>query len=184
VGSLVQWTVSLAYPRGAAVPPVSRALVIFSDVIKLGRLTWNPRQSRVVAIAHALTLLRARWLRTEPLLPRSMRTGLFRLAWHSRCPVSPAPPVCRGSEREREPHPIANPHRSRLPVFRGPSWCCRELGVAAAPCAVSRGEGARRPPFTGARQSAQRPPVRFKCSMLPFFSSLFSVKSGSRLPKP
>jgi hypothetical protein len=97
-----------------------------------------------VAIAHALTLLRARWLRTEPLLPRSMRTGLFRLAWHSRCPVSPAPPVCRGSEREREPHPIANPHRSRLPVFRGPSWCCRELGVAAAPCAVSRGEGARR----------------------------------------
>jgi hypothetical protein len=40
------------------------------------------------------------------------------------------------------------------------------------------------PPFTGARQSAQRPSVRFGCSVLPFFPCLFSVESGSRLPKP
>jgi hypothetical protein len=83
-----------------------------------------------------------RWLRTEPLLPRSVGTGLFKLAWHSRCPVPPCR-HCVAEVREREPHPIANPHRSRLLAFRGPPWCCRELGVAAAPCAVSRGEDTR-----------------------------------------
>jgi hypothetical protein len=96
----------------------------------------------VVAIARALTPLRAGGCGRNRFFRDPWELGYLSLLGIL---VALFPPRrhCVAEVREREPHPIANPHRSCLPAFRGPPWCCRELGVAAAPCAVSRGEDTR-----------------------------------------
>jgi hypothetical protein len=97
----------------------------------------------VVATARALTPLRAGDCGRNPFFRDPWELGYLSLLGIL---VALFPPCrhCVTEVREREPHPIANPHQSRLPAFRGPPWCCRELGVAAAPCAVSRAEDTRK----------------------------------------